>query len=460
MSGVLDSAPTRAQGVQRSGDEVAALRGLAAIAVAVAALMVATPFAFKAAGDNAFIALTIPAGLLVIAATAVAERAPTRRVLWLIIAVAIGLRIVALSWEPLLSSDIYRYIWDGNVQAAGINPYRYVPADAALSGLRDAAIFPKINRADYAVTIYPPVAQAFFLLVTRFGANTLVMRIALLACEAVSAVIILLLLKRLRWPATRIVAYLWHPLPIWEIANSGHIDGLMVCLMLLGLWVAASGRSTGGAVLIMLAGLVKPFAAAALAVLWRPWNWKMPLAVIATIAVCYLPYLSVGWNVFGFLTQGYLSEEGVASGSGLWLLSMWRLAFGAHQGDVIVYLAAASLVMLLLAHRIWRQPERMLALDLADINTLLLVGLLLLSPHYPWYFLIVTPFVALSGSAPLNAATWAASIGALLLTDEIGGDFQIPPIVVKSILFGAVLLAVLWSMRARLSLAPRREGAP
>ncbi|HEU5276999.1 MAG TPA: hypothetical protein VFU97_25300, partial [Xanthobacteraceae bacterium] len=150
MSGVLDSAPVRTQGAQWFGDEVSALRGLAAIGAVVAALTVATPFAFKAAGDNAFIALTIPAGLLVIAATALAERAPTRRALWLIIAVAVGLRIVALSWEPLLSSDIYRYIWDGNVQAAGFNPYRYVPADAALAGLRDAAIFPNINRADYA----------------------------------------------------------------------------------------------------------------------------------------------------------------------------------------------------------------------------------------------------------------------------------------------------------------------
>ena len=459
MSGILDSAPVRAQGAQWSGDEASALRGLAAIGAVVAALTVATPFAFNAGGDNGFIALTIPAGLLVIAASALAERAPTRRALWLIIAVAIGLRFVALSWEPLLSSDIYRYIWDGKVQAAGINPYRYVPADAALAGLRDAAIFPNINRADYAVTIYPPVAQAFFLMVTRLGANTLVMRIALLACEAVSAGVILLLLKRLQWPSTRIVAYLWHPLPIWEIANSGHVDALMVCLMLLGIWVAVGGRSIRGAVLIALAALVKLFAAPALAVLWRPWNWKMPLAVIATIVVCYIPYLSVGWNVFGFLTQGYLSEEGVSSGSGLWLLSVWRMAFGEHRGDVIVYMAAASLLMLFLAHRIWRRPERTPASDLADINTLLLVGLLLLSPSYPWYFIIITPFVALSGHAPISAATWAATIGALVLTDEVDWDFQIPTMVAKSILFGAILLAALWSMRARLTLAPRREGA-
>jgi len=28
-----------------------------------------------------------------------------------------------------LSNDIYRYVWDGRVQLAGINPYRYAPED-------------------------------------------------------------------------------------------------------------------------------------------------------------------------------------------------------------------------------------------------------------------------------------------------------------------------------------------
>ena len=85
---------------------------------------------------------------------------------------------------PRTSDDAYRYVWDGRVQAAGINPYRYAPADPALAELRDDAIFPKINRAEYAVTIYPPVAQMFFFLVTRLGENVTTMRLAMLGCEA------------------------------------------------------------------------------------------------------------------------------------------------------------------------------------------------------------------------------------------------------------------------------------
>ncbi|XSC42977.1 hypothetical protein ACF1BQ_033345 [Bradyrhizobium sp. RDT10] len=104
-------------------------------------------------------ALTILAGLLTIAAARFAERVPADRVLWLILGLGIVLRAYVLLFDPLLSSDIYRYVWDGRVQAAGINPYRYFPADEALAFLRDGTIFPNINRADTAVTIYPPVAQ-------------------------------------------------------------------------------------------------------------------------------------------------------------------------------------------------------------------------------------------------------------------------------------------------------------
>ena len=416
---------------------------LAGIGAIFAGLTLATPFAFRAGGDNAFIALAIPASLLTIAATRVAERTPTNRALWLIFGIGIMLRGYVLLFDPLLSSDIFRYVWDGRVQGAGINPYRYFPSHDALVHLRDATIFPRINRADYAVTIYPPVAELFFLIVTRIGENVNVMRLALLGCEAVSVTLVVLFLRRVERPTTRVVAYFWHPLPIWEIANNGHVDALAVALMLLGLWVALTGRAMRGAVLIALGALVKPYVAPAFAPVWRPWDWKTPLIVIAVIAICYLPYLSVGWGVFGFLTQGYMTEEGIISGNDLWVLSVWRLVFGAHQGDVVAYAAVAALILVFVTLSAARRPNRTIASSLADTNLLLLVVLMLLSPNRPWYFLAIMPFVALCGNAP----TWAVSIGALLLTNEVYWDFHVPKLIIKSILFGSFLLACIWSAR-------------
>jgi hypothetical protein len=427
---------------KRSINDASPLYVLAGIGALLIGLTLVTPFAFETYGDNAFIALTIAAGLLTIVATQQAERAPIDRALWLIFAVAIGLRAYVLWFEPLLSSDIYRYVWDGRVQAAGINPYRYIPADAALAFLREGTIFPHINRANTAVTIYPPVAQFFFLIVTRIGENVTVMRLAMIGCEAVTVTVIMLLLRRINRPVTRVIAYLWHPLPLWEIANSGHVDALMVALMMLGLWIGLIGHALRGSLLIALSMLVKPYAAPVLAAIWRPWDLKMPLAVIALIALCYLPFLSVGWGVLGFLTKGYLGEEGISAGNDLWLLSLWRLVFGEHPGDVIAYLVLAALLLLLAGLFVARSSQRSIASRLASINMLLLLTLLLLSPNYPWYFLIVTPFVALCGSP----STWAVSISALFLSEQLDWDFYIPRMMTKSILFGSLLLA--WAFTA------------
>jgi alpha-1,6-mannosyltransferase len=384
----------------------------------------------------------IPAGLVALAATRIAEATPTKHALLLIVAVAVLLRGYLLLIEPLLSTDIYRYVWDGRVQAAGINPYRYFPAREALISLRDTAIFPNINRADYAVTIYPPVAQMFFFAITRLGENITVIRLGMLGCDAATAVIIISLLSRMGRPTTRLVAYAWHPLPMWEIANNGHVDALMVALMMFGLWLALTAKPLQGAAAIALGMLAKPLAVVALPAIWRPWDWKMPTLVAAIIGLCYLPYASVGSGVFGFLAAGYLNEEGLSTGDYVWPLALWRAIAGVRGPDVEIYFAGAALILGAMAMITALRPARSIESSIADIKRMLLVALLLLSPNYPWYFLAVVPFVALSGGAP----AWAATIGALLLQEEAGWGEFVPLLVRKSVLYAAVLLACGYSI--------------
>jgi hypothetical protein len=374
------------------------------------------------------------------------------RALWLIIAVAALLRGVLLFIEPLLSTDIYRYVWDGRVQAAGINPYRYFPADEALRALRDTAIFPNINRADYAVTIYPPVAQMFFLAVTRVSETVTMMKLGLLACEGVTVAFLFLLLRRIGRPVTRLVAYLWHPLPLWEIANSGHVDALMIALLTMGLWFGLTGRPLRGAGSIALGAVVKPIAIMALPAIWRPWDWKLPLIVMATFVLCYVPYLSVGWGVFGFLTQGYLTEEGLNSGDRIWPLAAWRWIFGTLQGDLMVYYAVGILLIAGLAIHAAFRSQRSTATQLANINSLLLAYLFVVSPNYPWYFLVATPFVVLVGGAPV----WAMTLGAVFLQREAEWRQLMPQLLLmpellrKSVLYGAFIAAcVYWFWHLR-----------
>ena len=111
---------------------------------------------------------------------------------------------------PYLSSDVYRYIWDGRCRDTA-SPYRYVPAAPELAAFRESVIYPNINRADYAATIYPPAAQLLFFLTTRVSQSVLAMKLCMLAFEALGMACLLGILRRLELPAQRIAAYAWHP---------------------------------------------------------------------------------------------------------------------------------------------------------------------------------------------------------------------------------------------------------
>src|ERR1700754_4459934 len=140
-------------------------------------------------------------------------------------------RLSIIFFPPYLSDDIYRYIWDGRVQAAGINPYRYIPADESLAELRDEEIYPNINRRDYARTMYPPVAEGAFLLITRFSESVTWMKAAMVGFEAIAIWAIVQLLISFGLARQRVLLYAWHPLAVWEFAGSGHLDALAIAFI-------------------------------------------------------------------------------------------------------------------------------------------------------------------------------------------------------------------------------------
>jgi hypothetical protein len=423
------------------------LLGIAALLVTGIALRMHEPH------WNSFVLLLVLSGFIAMAATKSAEKAPVGLGLAIVIVVAVAMRLIVLGEDPILSDDIYRYIWDGRVQGAGINPYRYVPADPVLSQLRDALIFPKINRADYAATIYPPVAQFFYFAVTRLSESVTAMRLAFIGCEVVTLLVLVDLLRRFNKPGTLAVAYAWHPLAVWEIANSGHVDALMVMLVMIGVWLLVRYRRVAAGVLIALAALAKPYAIVALPACWRPWDWRLPLVVALTIVACYLPYIGAGEGVFGFLLNGYLQEEGFRGGDGFWLIHAVRTAFGDVPGLLPLYVALAAATLGFLALRSAFAPEVSPERSAHDVAILIMAGLFFLSPNYPWYYLAVVPFIPIGGGAP----AWALTIGALLL-NLLYPDFGARFLLWKGVISLSFLIAVLASTKgsARLSVSIQR----
>jgi alpha-1,6-mannosyltransferase len=377
----------------------------------------------------------------------------------LIIAVAGLARLAILYAPPYLSSDIYRYIWDGRVAAAGINPYRYIPTDPHLEALRDPRIFPQINRNNYAPTIYPPVSEAIFLVITRVGESVTMMKAAMVGFEVAILVVLWRLLGAAGLPSARILVYAWHPLPLWEFAGSGHIDTAMIAFIALALWARLAGREVLTGLTLAAATLIKLYPAVLIPALYRRATWRMPVVFAAMLVLCYLPFVGAGWGIFGFL-PGYAAEEGFdANGAGFYLKNLLQLlpAFADLPAEAYPIGAAAVLGILAAAVVFVRNaadPPFAGAALLASAFTVLL------SPHYPWYFAWLIVFACFARALSL---LWLTNACLLLYLVPVGSHIVRDPyrLLVESVIYGPfVVLALidLWYHRRHTIRSPGHAG--
>ncbi|MDX3106554.1 glycosyltransferase family 87 protein [Nonomuraea angiospora] len=357
---------------------------------------------------------------------------PARQARCLVIAGGIAVTATGLLSPPATSTDSYRYAWDGRVQAAGVSPYDRAPAEAALAPLRDPWLFPRgagcegpdrypipsgdsgtsctrINRPGVH-TIYPPLAEAYFLLVHGLspeGARHKPLQVggALLAC-ATSAVLLIALSRR---PGTRddapayAACYAWCPAVPLELVNNAHVDALGILLAVLALTTVNRHRVLGGALLgaatavkLLPAATVPGALSGILASGGKPPARRMvdALAVLGpaalVVALAYLPYvLASRGSVLGYFF-GYLTEEGYEDAGSGDRYALLRLVLPGSWAFPAALVILGITIFHVLRHGDADRPWRGALLVTG-------VGFLVFTPGYSWYAVLVVALVALDG---------------------------------------------------------------
>lgn len=241
---------------------------------------------------------------------------------------AIVPRLLLLPTRPTLSDDMFRYVWDGRVQGHGFSPYRYPPEAKEVAELRigDTTVWKYINRKPF-ITVYPPGAQIAFAAIWRVvGDSVTGFKGIFVLAELTGGVLLFQLLRALNQPPQRILIYLWSPLLIFEVAHAGHVDGLMLPLLILAFWARVKERHWLLGAALALATLVKLLPLILLPALLplpgifevsgmrstpefpslKP-AFKTLTAFSVTMALGYLPYLISG-DAIGFLPR-YFNEN-------------------------------------------------------------------------------------------------------------------------------------------------------
>jgi len=341
-------------------------------------------------------------------------------------------------------NDIYRYIWDGKVTLAGINPYKYAPQESSimpddpekkhefmkLKTLRneDYTSFNRIGHKEVP-TIYPPAAQALFSLSNLFRRGSIpFMKFLFVLFDILVIVVIYRLLLYLNMNPNMVVIYAWSPLVLKEFANSGHYDSVPIFLLVLSLLFLFRKKISFSRIAILLGILFKFFPVVIIPVLAKRLKAKSLFIIGAVVSAAYLPFFLWGkmhpLQVFrGLITYGKVwSINGAIFECFYSLLTPLKaiLPFGPV---IFVKIILASIYIGILAF-LARRPG---ITNIAILKKVFwaIAWLFLLSPvGDPWYFCWLIPFLCFFPYKSFIVLSWLLIFNYLSFSRTLG-DFSL-----------------------------------
>jgi SAM-dependent methyltransferase len=360
----------------------------------------------------------------------------------LVLGGAVVLRLAYLPLEPVLSDDIYRYLWDARVFLdAGLNPYAHPPDADVLRPWRDEWLYPALNSASYH-SVYPPLSQLTFALAYVLGGGATWTSYYVLKGLLVAAELGGLWALRRHVEARHLVLYAWHPLALIEIAGQGHTEALAVGGIAVAVaaiqqqrWhVAAAGVAgaglaklypwIGAAWLIRRAGLRVIATGSAVILAFGTWFWYP--ALLADIGQSLRLYV----QLFEFNAGPYLATK-----------ELLRALTGADWSKTLGPLFGAATVLGLLAV-IWWDTKQHLSFRVFVLGTVGIYVALATTVH-PWY-LVVIGVVAVLHPVSRWAWMWMASLSIGTYLFYIDGPYWVWVILGWG---GAAVLLLLGLMR-------------
>jgi alpha-1,6-mannosyltransferase len=334
-------------------------------------------------------------------------------------------RFVLLSTWPTLSDDFYRFVWDGRLMNAGLNPFAYIPSDIvqhAIPGV-DQKLFEGLNSKNY-YTVYPPVAQFVFWISTALspdsvGGSLIIIRLLVILAEMGSIILLMKLLDRCGHARKHVLLYAMNPLIILELAGNLHFEAFAIFFVLSGTFLLWSDKTPSAAIAFALAIGAKLLPLILLPVLLPFLGWRKSLIFFAVTGVSCIVLFSPLIN--SEILSNYISSIALYLGKfefnasiyylvreyGFWKVgyniiqtSGWKLTLVSVLG-ILAY--SLSFPFATAARPVEANGRLFMA-----FMFILLLYLLFATTIHPWY---LTPMIAFAVLTPYRfAIVWSALI--------------------------------------------------
>jgi alpha-1,6-mannosyltransferase len=215
------------------------------------------------------------------------------------ILIAGAAHLISMIYEPYLSIDYYRFIWDGEITWVGINPFDFTPQELFHQPFVQESPYllevyegiGGMSQANYSV--YPPVNQGYFLLATAFSnslsVNTFILKLLIVITEIFGAIYLRKLLMYLKIETSRMWLLYLNPLWIIECTGNTHFEGVMISYLFIALYFLIQKKIVTGAVFFAIAVQIKLIPLMLLPFFYRFLGfWKSALFYLITITIVIL----------------------------------------------------------------------------------------------------------------------------------------------------------------------------
>ena len=296
-------------------------------------------------------------------------------------------------------------------------------------------------------TIYPPVAEAYFLGVYYLHPaddSSLPIQATTAAVAVLVTVLLLVGLGRLGRDVRMAALWSWCPTVILEAGNSAHVDVVAVAITAAAILALATARTTrrtvAGGILLGLAIATKLTPVLAVPALLRRRWFTVAVAASGAFIAVYVPHvIRVGAKVVGFL-PGYLQQENYTSGTRYGIIGLFIIGPLATVVALLILAAVAFAVLQ------FSPPDR----PWSGAVVMTAAALAVATPHYQWYSLLLVMLVALDGKPEWLAF---AAGGYYAAYPALGARYHIPPRLQDAIAYGVPLVVVAagWLIRNKLA---------
>ena len=162
------------------------------------------------------------------------------------------IRLVFLWTEPNLSQDFYRFLWDGELIAQGMNPYSFTPDELLVDPNFSLPNANELHQGMGALSArhysnYPPMNQLLFALSAFLGmgstlAGVVWMRICIILADLGIVLFGKKLLAHLEMDEGMVFWYFLNPLVVIELTGNLHFEGVMLFFFVWAMYLVAKGK--------------------------------------------------------------------------------------------------------------------------------------------------------------------------------------------------------------------------